>query len=122
MSEERPKFAKEEKKFAPLGGFDKNLTIEKAKYNSSTSLHQQPTTSASTPISPPSPPQEEKPPPLTTSVTLPIVTTLQSVSGPSTPITPSSNAPSQSTPLTKTTKPKTEVIKVREGIIIQETN
>lgn len=100
--DKRPKFAQGDKKF-PLLNFDKNLTIEKAKFDVNPST--------STPISPPSPPSpvEKIPPPLTTSVTLPIVTT---VSGPSTPITAISAIPSQSTPLlTKTTKPKQEVIK-----------
>lgn len=85
------------------GIFDKNLTLEKAKFE----VTNAPTVSTSTPISPPSPPSPvvEDKPPLTTSVTLPIVTT---VSGPSAPIT--TTMPSQSTPLlTKTTKPKTEV-------------
>ncbi|CEP13518.1 hypothetical protein [Parasitella parasitica] len=107
--------------------FNKNLTVEKARFDSvcSANILHPPTASASTPVSPPPPPLvttpppiEEQPdsshtiPPLKTSVTLPIVTTAQSLSGASTPTAASiiNTMPSQSTPLlTKSAKPaKTE--------------
>ncbi|KAI8641422.1 hypothetical protein BD408DRAFT_418255 [Parasitella parasitica] len=106
--------------------FNKNLTVEKAHFDSacSTNIPHPPTASASTPVSPPPPlvttppPIEEQPdsintiPPLKTSVTLPTVNTSQSLSGASTPTAASiiNTIPSQSTPLlTKSTKPaKTE--------------
>lgn len=110
-------------KFAPVltGDFDKNLTIEKAKFDSpsgsSNIQQQQPIPSSSTPaalVSPSTQNVEEsttKSPPLTTSVTLPIVNTIQSLSGPTTPTTASmiSAMPSQSTPLLNKSKPKVEV-------------
>lgn len=71
--------------------FDKNLTIEKAKY--------EPTTSHSTPS--PTLDEPAKSPPLTTSVTLPIVT-MQTLAAPTA-------LPSQSTPLLTKPKPKVEV-------------
>lgn len=118
-------------KFPPVltGDFDKNLTIEKAKFESSSGSAQQPTlpvlkTSASAntntvtstaPAIPPIPETEEqqqmkKSPPLTTSVTLPIVTTIQSLGGPTTPTTAAliSTVPSQSTPLLNKSKTKVE--------------
>lgn len=129
-----------DKKFASVSttDFNKNLTIEKARFDSSCSANipHPPSASNSTPISPPlvttPPPIEEQNdssnnnnnnksttiPPLTTSVTLPIVATIQSMSGPSTPTTAStiSTMPSQSTPLmTKSIKPtKTEVNKIKQ--------
>jgi hypothetical protein len=144
-----PKYATShgEKKFPSVvltGEFDKNLTIEKARFDSGSSnnlIPHPPVSSASTPSISHLPlptnsnlnteqPKEDtvpatltesavnnntlqaKTPPLTTSVTLPTVTTLQSMSGPGTPSAPSmiSTMPSQSTPLmTKTSKSKLEV-------------
>ncbi|KAI8047754.1 hypothetical protein BDF21DRAFT_393140 [Thamnidium elegans] len=75
-------------------GFDKNLTVEKAKYESI------PTASLSTPIVSPTLDEPTKSPPLTTSVTLPIVT-MHALNNPTT-------LPSQSTPLLTKPKPKVE--------------
>lgn len=122
-----------DKKIAPVStaDFNKNLTVEKARFDSagSANIPHPPTASNSTPITPlaplivktpppmDDPPQDAPahptlPPPLTTSVTLPAVATMQSLSGASTPTTTAASAintvPSQSTPLlTKSTKPTT---------------
>lgn len=126
-----------EKKFSSvlIGEFDKNLTIEKARFDSGSSSHNliphPPVSTSSTPsISLPTNNTEQtkddtinatlkdnntlqtKSPPLSTSVTLPTVTTLQSMSGPGNSSTTSiiNTIPSQSTPLTtKIAKPKVEV-------------
>ncbi|KAI7893984.1 uncharacterized protein EV154DRAFT_499832 [Mucor mucedo] len=94
---------------------DKNLIVEKAKFESSSgsNLQQLPTTSISTPTVVPNHEQKEesttKSPPLTTSVTLPMVATIQSLSGASTPAASMISAmPSQSTPLMPKPKPKVE--------------
>ncbi|KAL9558547.1 hypothetical protein MBANPS3_000837 [Mucor bainieri] len=120
-----------DKKIAPVStvDFNKNLTVEKARFDSASSANipHPPTASNSTPITPLAPlivktpppvdeaaqqdaptPSPLPPPPLTTSVTLPAVATIQSLSGASTPTTTINTMPSQSTPLmTKSTKPTT---------------
>lgn len=133
-----------EKKFPPVltGEFDKNLIIEKARFDSGSSsnnlIPHPPASSIPSiphlPLPTNSNSNTEKPkdaapgtltestainntsqtksPPLTTSVTLPTVTTLQSMSGLGTSSVPSmiSTMPSQSTPLmTKASKAKVEV-------------
>ncbi|KAL7314644.1 Vacuolar inheritance and morphology protein [Mucor circinelloides] len=115
-----------DKKIASVStaAFNKNLTIEKARFDSASSANipHPPTASNSTPTTLLAPPIVKTPPPiddqhdtphptipqLTTSVTLPAVATIQSLSGASTPTTASTinTMPSQSTPLmTKSTKP-----------------
>ncbi|OAD02593.1 hypothetical protein MUCCIDRAFT_164515 [Mucor lusitanicus CBS 277.49] len=118
-----------DKKIAPVStaDFNKNLTVEKARFDSagSANIPHPPTASNSTPTTPLAPlivktppPMDDPsahptlPPPLTTSVTLPAVATVQSLSGASTPTTITASTintmPSQSTPLmTKSTKPTT---------------
>ncbi|GAN07991.1 hypothetical protein MAM1_0185c07496 [Mucor ambiguus] len=131
-----PKYATtthSDKKIAPVSttDFNKNLTVEKARFDSASSANipHPPTASNSTPITPLAPlivrtpppvddAQLDKsthstlPPPLTTSVTLPAVATVQSLSGASTPTTITGSTintmPSQSTPLmAKSNKPTT---------------
>lgn len=156
-----PSTATTEKSNKKFPDFDKYLTVEKAKFDSSSSTlpslqqTQLPTSSISTPIVSPIPPPHTVPPlpsmpatsttteggdtvptattrtkspPLTTSVTLPIVTTLQSLkdnqqqsggggsTGHSTPTNTTTATtstitalPSQSTPLLTKSKPKVEV-------------
>lgn len=95
---------------------DRNLTVEKAKFESTSgsNLQQLPIASISTPTVVPTQDQKDesatKSPSLTTSVTLPMVATNQSLSGASTPAASMiSTMPSQSTPLMPKPKPKVEV-------------
>lgn len=91
-----------ERKFSAIlsTGFDKRLTIEKARFDSAHSSSTIPTASTSTLSIPSSQMVEDIKAPLASSITLPIVP----------PTTAVQTMPSQSTPLlTKSIKPKPEV-------------